>query len=458
MKKLQKIIAGTLMAAMMAAPAGTVLADETEPEIALDTTTETTEPVTFDTMYGSQLGNYLYHQYTFEGEEIPIYESNFYFINTFIELSQYAYYGQAPVTSEGYIDLAAEFGGEYPTFGDYFVAYAENSIESTMIICQKAEAEDVTLTEDTMNAIEDMMISIATDATNQGMTTDEYLALYFGEGMDEAAFKATLEDYYLADAYSQNYCENYEFSDEDKYVPNIRYALFYAPAGSSDESLSSAEAAANDLLSQCANTGELLTKAQDLVTQGVVFEANDILVPKGQMVPAFEEWAYEEHEVGDMDVIKSDEYGYFVVGYLGMQQKSQTDLDTIALTALSEEISNAIDTGEYQFGTDQAFDPAPVVASDSAFDVSNNELSLNITAAPTPDPEAGAAADDSSNKILIVLAIVGGVAIVGVIVVLVISFVGGGKNGEKAEDKPAKPAKKKEEPEEEEPETSEDDE
>jgi hypothetical protein len=155
-----------------------------------------------------------------------------------------------------------------------------------------------------------------------------------------------------------------------------------------------------------------------------------------------------------MDVIKSDEYGYFVVGYLGLAQRNQDDLDAIALTALSNEISDAIDAGTYQFGTDQPYDPAMPVSSSTVFDASTGEITLNITTTPTPAELAAPAAVDSSNPILIVLAIVGGVAIVGVIVVLVVNIAGGNKNGGNGADEPSKPAKKKAEPEpEEEPET-----
>ena len=460
MKKIQKIIAGAVMTAMLMAPAGTVLADETEDtcggaDAGTETITETTQEQTFETIYGSQIGNYLDHQYTFEGEAIPVSESNFYFINAFLELSQYAYYGQAPSTSEGYVDLSAEFGTDYPTYGDYLVAYAENTIESTMIVCKMANDAGVTISDDYAQAIDDMVESLAVDyAAPQGITLDEYLALYFGDSMTEAAFRATLEDYYLADTFSEEYCKTYEFTDEEMYVPNIRYALFYAPAGSSEDSLSQAEAAANDLLSQCADINDLQTKAQELNTAGTVMETNDILVPKGQMVPSFEEWAYEPHGVGDMDVIKSDEYGYFVVGYLGLAQRNQDDLDAIALTALSNEISDAIDAGIYQFGTDQPYDPAMPVDSGIVFDSEGNgEISLNITTTPTPAEQAAPAAADSSNPILIVLAIVGGVAIVGVIVVLVVNIAGGNKNGGNGADEPSKPAKKAEPEPEEEPET-----
>ena len=452
MKKIQKIIAGAVMAAMLMAPAGTVLADETEDtcggvDDGTEVTAETTQELTFETMYGSQIGSYLGHQYTFDGEPIPTYITDFYFINAFLDLCNYAYYGQAPATSEGYIDLAEEFGGEYATFGDYYVAYAENTIESTMIVCKMAEENGITLTDETMTAIDDMIESLeAESATPQGMTLDEYLQLYFGEEMTEAAFRETLEQYYLADAYSADYIEKYQFTDEEKYVPNIRYALFYAPSGSSEDTLAQAEEAANALLADCADIDDMQTKAQELLTAGTVFETSDILVPKGQMVPSFEEWAYEAHEVGDLDVIKSDEYGYFVVGFLGMVERDQSELDNVALAALSQEISDTIDSGKYQFGTDEPFEPAVPVTSSDAFDASTNQLTLNITTTPTPGADGMLGANNGSNTVLIILAAVGGVAVVGVIVVLIISMVGGDKNK-----KPAKPGSEDEPSEEPEP-------
>ncbi len=431
------------MATMLMAPAGTVLADETTgetlPEIGGEEATETTQELTFETMYGSQIGGYLGHQYTFDGEPIPTYVTDFYFINAFMDLSNYAYYGSAPATSEGFIDLSVEFGGEYATFGDYYVAYAENTIESTMIVCKRAEEEGISLTDETMTAIDDMIESLAVDsATPQGMSLDEYLQLYFGEGMTEDAFRETLEMYYLAEAYSDDYCEKYAFTDEEKYIPNIRYALFYAPSGSSEDTLAQAEADANALLADCSDIDDMQTKAQELLAAGTVFETNDILVPKGQMVPAFEAWAYETHEVGDLDVIKSDEYGYFVVGFLGMAERSQDELNNVALGALSQEISDTIDSGVYEFGTDDPFEPALPVGASDAYDPATNQLTLNITATPTPGAEGVPGANDSANTVLIILAVVGGVAIVGVIIILIFSMVEGKKEDGKTGDKPKK--------------------
>lgn len=53
-------------------------------------TTQTTVDLSgesVETIYGNQLPNYLNHQYYFEGQPVPMTESNFYFIDTFSELT-----------------------------------------------------------------------------------------------------------------------------------------------------------------------------------------------------------------------------------------------------------------------------------------------------------------------------------------------------------------------------------
>ena len=101
-------------------------------------------PQSFKDVYGDQLNSYLNHQYYFDGQEVPKQESNFYFINSFLELTDYAKMGYYPQTSEGVIDLEAPYPTEdYKTFGDYLVTYSENSIASAYIIEQRAKASPV---------------------------------------------------------------------------------------------------------------------------------------------------------------------------------------------------------------------------------------------------------------------------------------------------------------------------
>ena len=101
-----------------------VTATETTPasETSAEITRDPNMPETFEALYGDQLINYLNHQYYFDGEEIPKVISNYYFLNTFSDMSNNANMGYYPLTAINTVDLAAEYPGEeYDTYGDYFL-------------------------------------------------------------------------------------------------------------------------------------------------------------------------------------------------------------------------------------------------------------------------------------------------------------------------------------------------
>ena len=300
--------------------------------------------------YGEQLPQYLDKQYYFDGNPVSIQESNFYFINAYLDLSTYAMYGYFPANAKGYLDLSAACSEpEYATYGDYFIEYAENSLESTCILLSRAEAEGVTLTDEVKASIDTSMSDMRTNyATPAGMTLDDYLQAYYGPGNDEATFRTVLERYYLADAYSKKYCENYAFTDEEKYVPYLRYALFYAPETADQATKDKALETATAMKNACATIDDLTGLAQTAQQAGTVYDQGDILVPKGRMVAKFEEWAYGEGRTeGELDIIYAPEYGYFVVGYLGKQEQDKSSLDQIALQTLSQSLLDEINAGTH---------------------------------------------------------------------------------------------------------------
>lgn len=312
----------------------------------------------FEDIYGPQLYGYLNHKYYFDGQEIPTTESNFYFINGFLDLSVYAGYGYFPATTMGNFDLAAEFAIEnYTTCGEYFIDYSEYTMESTFILASRAQQEGITLPAETNASIDEMIENIKKD--NPDTTVDKYLQIYYGPGMDEATFRKILERYYLADVYSKQYCDKYEFDDATKYVPYLRYALFMADEQADQTEKYKALEAATALKNGCKNLDDFKTLAEAAAQAGTVAETNDILVPKGKMVPKFEEWAYgENRKEGEIDIIYAPEYGYFVVGYLGLQEQDKESLDKIALDELSLSVYNEIEAKAHDFHTDDEYKPA----------------------------------------------------------------------------------------------------
>ena len=450
MKRIGAIILSTAVAASMIAGCTKQITDTDPTGLSTNSTAAATSasadnsvsetdpqtPQSFEELYANQLVTFLDHQYYYDGEAIPTTESNFYFINSFLDLSGYAQMGYYPATNLGYIDLAADFSGDgYNTFGDYFIEYAENSIESTCILCARAKAENITLSDDTRKDIDAMFEDIkTTKAADSGMSLDEYLQFYYGPGNDEAHFRATLERYYLADAYTREYCKNYEFSDEEKNIPYIRYALFYAPETAEQSAKDQALSEATTMKDACSSIDDLTGLAQTAQENGLVYDQGDIAVPKGQMVPKFEEWAYGEgRTVGELDIIYAPEYGYFVVGYLGLQEQSSDVLDQYAMQQLSEEILAEIDEGKHDFHTNDAFLPAPegptaTPLPDYAIPSEGVTFDPNSTTATEYNGSTGGNTT-TTDVLIVVFLTLAGVAIAAVIVILVVSAVKNNKNG-----------------------------
>ena len=367
----------------------------------------------FEEIYGPQLYGYLNHKYYFDGQEIPTTESNFYFINGFLDLSTYASYGYFPATSMGNFDLAAEFTIEdYTTCGEYFIDYSEYTMESTFILASRAQQEGVTLPAETNTAIDEMIANIKAD--NPDTTIDKYLQIYYGPGMDEATFRKILERYYLADVYSKQYCDNYEFDDASKYVPYIRYALFMADEEADQTVKYKALESATALKNGSKNLDDFKALAEAAAQEGTVAETNDILVPKGKMVPKFEEWAYgENRKEGEIDIIYAPEYGYFVVGYLGLHEQEKESLDKIALDELSLSVYNEIESKTHNFHTDDEYKPAHEAPT------------------PTPIPGAPVSAGSMSTTDVLIVVLITLVAVAVVVALIFLIMYSYNKNNKK---------------------------
>jgi len=430
--------------------------------------TETTEDdfdfndYSFDEIYGSQLMNYVNHQYYFDGQPVPKAESNFYFINAFYELSRLAQYGYYPLTSEGYIDLSAEIEleegvdaeVEFNNYGELFVAYAEKMLESTCIICKLANEDGLALADSTIAEIDELLANLeAENAIPYGVSLDDYFALYYGEDCTAAAFRQVMCNYYLADLYTKSYIENFEFTDAQLSLftgPNIRYALYAVMPDATDEEKAAVEAVANDILEQC--NGDIDTFAvvgQASYQTGVSLQYGEIVVPygqPGQTVQAFEDWALDEsRQEGDLEVIYAPEYGYFVVGYVGVFVDEEIR-DSIGVESLSNYTRSLAGTDGYLLMTNDVYLPASPVETTEPTDDASDDTPVDATQASDSASTEGTTSvlsqdseDKSDNKaaskiVLIVLASVGGVAILSLAGVGIASIVKGSKKEKSSEE------------------------
>ena len=413
MKLIKKLVIAIVSAAFMLSSAATVLADETAASSA--TSTVDISKLSFDTVYGNQLPEYLGHEYTFNGEKIPLVESNYYFIMTFVQLCQYASYGYFPATADGYIDLAATFGNNGETYADYFVEQSELYLQRICIYKARAIEAGLKLDDEDKKAV-DSEISQRNEqqAKPAGVTLDKILKIYFGPDCDEQAYRTILENAALASKYQQKYLADFKVPEDQKNVPNITYALFYAPAASaSDDDKKKAEASAREMLGKCSSIDDLKKLGSDAKSSGVCRDAGTLPVQKGKMVPAFEKWAYGEgRKAGEMDVIYSEEYGYFCVGYNGLVELDESEKKDMASNSLNAEIDEAVKAGKYTLKTDKAF--------------------------PSPKPFASLAnqsntGDNKTGRILIIVfACIGGAALVVIITVLIMNTIKGRTPSKKA--------------------------
>ena len=381
---------------------------------------------TLDDIYGSQLGNYLNHQYYFEGEPVSMTESNFYFVDTFTELTQYAGY-YYPATAEGFIDLSAtidttgmsEEMTQYNTYGDFFVAYSEQMLESSLIINKLAAEKGLELPAETLTQIDEIIANLQTTyADPAGISLDQYLSIYYGEGVTAESFRQTIVNYYMADLYTQDFIDNYEFDESEITVPNVRYTLYQVPQGATEEQITAAEESANALFDEAAGDLDTFTVEAALAyTNGETADYGDIAVPNdGSLDETFTNWAWDaSRQEGDIDVIYSSNFGYFVLAYLGTTEVSQSTKDQIAVEAMSRIISDAINNEEYDFYVADEYAPAPTVAP--ATDAALAELGLTTETTGVDAGTGSAVGSLTGNKaidiLLISLSVVGGVAIIG---------------------------------------------
>ncbi len=441
MRVFKKLIVAIVAAAFMMSSAASVLADETtkasEPS-STESSSETSSTfdiskMDFNTMYGNQIIDFLNHEYVFDGEKIPVTESNYYFLLTFLQLSQYAAYGYYPATTEGYIDLAATYGEDKKTFAEYYIKQAEDYLQSTYILVKRAKEAGIKLTDEDKKAIDDEIKErTEQQAKPAGVPLDTILALYFGPGCDEKAYREILTNATYAGKYQEKYQKDYKIPEDQMMVPKIQYALFYAPGASATaDEKKKAETAANDFLKQCKTVADLKTAAEKGQKEGTVYNQGEITVRKGELVSSFEQWAFDANrKEGEMSVIYAQEYGYFVVGYAGKVKLDKSEFAEVASEALNAEIEAEMKADKHGFKGNKAFPtpkPAPTAApsaSEPSGDPAVTEpVSSETMPSALPSDNGDVAAQNGMSKVLIIVFIsVGGLAILAVIGILISNY------------------------------------
>ncbi|MBR3143323.1 MAG: hypothetical protein IKF09_09285 [Clostridiales bacterium] len=395
----------------------------------------------FDEFYGPQIQNYLDHQYYFDGEAIPKFVWDFYVIDEFGKLSSSteAYYGYYPLTTLGYIDLAAEcpLGSDFATYGDFFVSKVEYSLESDLIKIARAKEENFVMSDEMNQSIDAIMEGISSDASSYNMSFDEYIQHYYGTSATEETFRQYIEDYYLlAYDYSRSYYDNYAAERKGNTVPYVRYALFYAPDTSDQAQKDMALECANALKDTSTSLDNFTELSEEAYGMGTVYDYGDIAVFKRDevpsefaVVPEFEEWAYgADRTENEIDIIYAPKYGYFVVGYLGSKEPDADEYQQMASLELENSVKDEINSDAHDLHTDDEYLPSPAAPTATpiptatptpAQDSTLPSLSTDMSGTGTATAPSGQKVD-SVTVLIIVFITLACVAVLAVIVILIV--------------------------------------
>ena len=410
-----------------AAPVSETTAAATLPSETTTAETEYKTPESAEELYGDQIMNYLDHQYYFNGQPVPVWESNYYIMETFHSLSQYAGSADFPVTTLGCLDLAAEYPGEeFATYGDYFIKQAEDTIESRCILCQRAADEGLTLSDETYANIEANIEAWRSSVAQLDLTLDEYFQIVFGPSIDETSYRKVSEVESLADEYVTFYYQGYQ-------VPQIRYVFFPAADTAEQDVKDAASKAASEMKDACESDLDKLNElAETALNAGTDLNYGDLDITYEEFPLNLEEWAWsEERAVGDIDIVYEPELGYFIVGFLGTTADTEK-----GNAALFEEINADIEANTYDFHTDDPYLPAPAAptvtpvpdgqtqpSSEVSFDPNSTNPTITTSVANQQHTM------NSKDVIAVVLYTLAGVAVAAVVILLIAAAVKKSKNG-----------------------------
>lgn len=290
------------------------------------------------------------------------------------------------------------------TWQQFFLGNAIGTWQNYSSIAAEAEAAGFQLDEEYQAELDSQAANLEQSAVTQGFASaEELVADSFGPGCTVEDYLSFMDDYYRGFQYYQSLCAEFDTGDaaleayfqeheaefaengvtrEDKYV-DVRHILIVPEGGTTDENgvttyseeeWAAAEVKAQEILDLYLKgdlTGESFgTLANEHTADGN--DANYDGIPdgglytdvyKGQMVPEFEQWCFDEVRVpGDTGLVKTT-YGWHIMYFvdsrpvwksaaqeqLTMDLANQLIADIVAKYPLEVDYS-AIQLGAVSFG------------------------------------------------------------------------------------------------------------
>ena len=287
------------------------------------------------------------------GMQFTALDYNFYFANEYSQLLGMTMQGGAygiPMTEAGFINMDGQLT-ETRTVKQYLNEIVISDLQGEVFLLEYAQSKNIQLNEETLNSINQQFEEVKTTAEKYGMSVDEYLKSYYGPDASEAGLREILQRYELVNLGMADYVENYQFAEGEDMLP-IVYHILYPTIDLNtrlelmDDAKEEAKKKAEALKDSVTSLEDMKAKGEAAVQAGEAGEANQYTVMLGQMVPEFEEWCFSKHEVGDVDIVKT-EYGYHVMYFVGQAQADDSQKKKIAYKHMQEEMDAAVDSGNY---------------------------------------------------------------------------------------------------------------
>lgn len=232
------------------------------------------------------------------------------------------------------------------TWYDYFMSSAKSQAQQILVLCEAANANGVTLDDESYEEIDETIETYKSAATQYGYDANTYIKLIFGTSVNLKDMRKCLELSELATQYATVVSESYEYTDEDyttyfnenkdtyTYVDYAKYT--FAAAADSDGNYLADDIAAmkakGEALAATTSLDSFKAYVKDYLVDKETAELEDgeeldetsidstvegLLTTKVTKSSAGEEvaaWAFDaETKVGDTYIDSDDEKGSYTV-------------------------------------------------------------------------------------------------------------------------------------------------
>lgn len=307
--------------------------------------------VSFEENYDMPAINEMGKILSIHGMQFTALDYNFYYANEYAQLLSMSMYGSyVPMTPAGFLDLDAEVT-EGTTLRDYLNSVVEADLQGEVFLLEYAQEKKLSLDDETLADIENEIQEAVGSADAYGITLDEYLQSYYGPEATVEGLRTILQRYELVNLAMTHYVDNYQFAEGEDMLPTVYHVLYPTLDLTTGEDLSeeeqkTASERAEALKASVTSLDSMKEKGKAAVDAGEAAEEAQYTIIPGEMVQEFNDWCFSEHEVGDIDIVKT-RYGYHVMYYVGSEKADDEQKKNLAYTILQNKLDEAMQSGEY---------------------------------------------------------------------------------------------------------------